>query len=868
MLYDKLTQKAQEAIHEAESLTHRLNHAAIEPEHFLLALLQQADGIVPPLLDKIGTPPREMASEIEAILQKKPKVYGENSQIYLSPAASRAIHLAEEEAGQLKDEFISTEHLFLALLGGGSEGAKTLQARGITRQAIMDAMREVRGNQRVTDQNPENKYQVLERYCRDLTALAVKEKLDPVIGRDDEIRRVMQVLSRRTKNNPVLIGEPGVGKTAIVEGLARRIVSGDVPDSLKNKRVLALDLGALVAGAKFRGEFEERVKAVIKEITESGGSIILFIDELHTLVGAGAAEGATDASNLLKPALARGELRAIGATTLDEYRKHIEKDAALERRFQQVYTSEPSVEDTVAILRGLKERYEVHHGVRIRDDAIIAAANLSNRYITSRFLPDKAIDLVDEAASRLKMEIESQPTELDQIERKILQLNIEKQALSKETDQASKERLGKLEKELADLKGKKDAMQLQWQNEKNIIEAIRKLKQQLEELNIEEGHYEREGNLAKAAEIKHGVIPQTQKELASKSGELEKLHGESRLLREEVSEEDIADIVASWTGIPVAKMLASEKAKLLNLEEILGRRVVGQEKAIQSVSDAIRRNKAGLADANRPFGAFIFLGPTGVGKTELAKTLADYLFNDERALTRIDMSEYMEKYAVSRMIGAPPGYIGYEEGGQLTEAVRRRPYSVILFDEIEKAHPDVFNVLLQLLDEGRLTDGQGRQVDFKNALVIMTSNIGSDLIQKTDDIEKIRDEIDLLMKATFKPEFLNRIDETILFNRLGMKEIRAIVDIQLKLLSKRLSEQKIKIETTPNARRYLSEMGFDPQFGARPLKRTIQNLVQNPMAKMVISGKLKEGDTVEMDSGKEGLVFKTVSKKRDSGMTA
>jgi ATP-dependent Clp protease ATP-binding subunit ClpB len=868
MRYDKLTQKAQEAINEAESLTHRLNHSAIEPEHILLALLQQADGVVPPLLDKIGAPRGETASEIEAILQKKPKVYGESSQIYLSPAASRAIHLAEQEAGQLKDEFISTEHLFLALLGGGSEGAKTLQARGITRQAVMDAMKEIRGNQRVTDQNPENKYQVLERYCRDLTALAEKEKLDPVIGRDDEIRRVMQVLSRRTKNNPVLIGEPGVGKTAIVEGLARRIASGDVPDSLKDKRVLSLDLGALVAGAKFRGEFEERVKAVIKEIAESGGSIILFIDELHTIVGAGAAEGATDASNLLKPALARGELRAIGATTLDEYRKHIEKDAALERRFQQVYTREPSVEDTVAILRGLKERYEVHHGVRIRDDAIIAAANLSNRYITSRFLPDKAIDLIDESASRLKMEIESQPTELDQIERKILQLNIEKQALSKETDQASQDRLGKLEKELADLKSRKDAMQLQWQNEKNIIEAIRKLKQQLEELHIEEGHYEREGNLTKAAEIKHGVIPQTQNKLASKSEELEKLHGESRLLREEVSEEDIADIVSSWTGIPVSKMMASEKTKLLNLEEILSRRVVGQEKAIHSVSDAIRRNKAGLADANRPFGTFIFLGPTGVGKTELAKTLADYLFNDERALTRIDMSEYMEKYAVSRMIGAPPGYIGYEEGGQLTEAVRRRPYSVILFDEIEKAHPDVFNVLLQLLDEGRLTDGQGRQVDFKNALVIMTSNIGSDLIQKTDDIEKIRDEIDLLMKATFKPEFLNRIDETILFNRLGRKEISAIVDIQLKLLSKRLSEQKIKIETTPNARRYLSETGFDPQFGARPLKRTIQNLVQNPMAKMLISGKLKEGDTVELDSGKEGLVFKTVSKKRDSGRTA
>jgi ATP-dependent Clp protease ATP-binding subunit ClpB len=731
-----------------------------------------------------------------------------------------------------------------------------LNRHGVQKPAVMNALQRIRGNQRVTDQSPEDKYQVLERYCRDLTDLARREKIDPVIGRDEEIRRIMQVLSRRTKNNPVLIGDPGVGKTAIVEGLARRIVSGDVPDSLKSKRVLALDLGALLAGAKFRGEFEERLKAVIKEIIEAEGSIFLFIDELHTLVGAGAAEGAVDASNLLKPALARGELRAIGATTLDEYRKHIEKDAALERRFQPIYTSEPSVEDTIAILRGLKERYEVHHGVRIKDEAIIAAAILSDRYITSRFLPDKAIDLVDEAASRLKMEIESQPTELDQIERRILQLNIEKQALAKETDPASKDKLKEIDKELAELKGKRDAMQLQWQNEKKVIEEIRALKQKLEELNIEETRYEREGNLAKAAEVKHGQVPETEKKLAEKTSQLEQSQGESRLLREEVSEEDIARIVSHWTGIPVSKMLSSEKAKLLKLEEILSRRVVGQDPAIASVADAIRRNKSGLSDINRPLGTFIFLGPTGVGKTELAKTLAEFLFNDEKALTRIDMSEYMEKFAVSRLIGAPPGYVGYEEGGQLTEAVRRRPYSVILFDEIEKAHPDVFNVLLQLLDEGRLTDSQGHIVDFKNAIIIMTSNLGSSLIQQTEKIEEIRGQIMDLMKATFKPEFLNRVDEIITFNRLGKPEILKIVDIQLGYLYKRLQEQEVKLKVSDKAKAHLAEVGFDPMYGARPLKRTLQNLVQNPLAKSIIGGEIQTGDTVVVDADKGGLQFR------------
>ncbi len=862
MRSDRFTQKAIEAVQEAESIAHNMNHAVLEPEHLLAALLDQDGGVVAPLVDKIGAPARQLEAEVRKLLQSKPKAYGENAQVSMAPSAARVLRDAEQEAEALKDAFISTEHILLALLGVQG-GARDLLAReGVDRNRVLRALQEIRGNQRVTDQNPEDKYQVLERYCRDLTELARREKLDPVIGRDEEIRRVMQVLSRRTKNNPVLIGEPGVGKTAIVEGLARRIVSGDVPDSLKKKKVLALDLGALVAGAKYRGEFEERLKAVIKEIEGSDGEIVLFIDELHTLVGAGAAEGATDASNLLKPALARGELRAIGATTLDEYRKHIEKDPALERRFQPVFTGEPSVEDTIAILRGLKERYEVHHGVRIRDEAIIAAAVLSDRYITSRFLPDKAIDLIDEAASRLKMEIESQPTELDKIERRMLQLNIEKQALAKESDPASKERLAQLEKQLAEAGAQRSAMQAQWQNEKAVIEEIRRLKAQIEELNIEEMRYEREGNLAKAAEIKHGRMPTLQRQLEAKTRALAEKQERGQLLREEVSEEDIARIVSSWTGIPVTKMLSSEKAKLLELESILAQRVVGQGAAISAVSDAIRRNKAGLSDVGRPMGVFIFLGPTGVGKTELAKTLAEYLFNDEKALTRIDMSEYMEKHTVSRLIGAPPGYVGYDEGGQLTETVRRRPYSVILFDEIEKAHPDVFNVLLQLFDEGRLTDGQGRLVDFKNTLIILTSNIGSDIIQAAADVASVRPQIDALMKATFKPEFLNRIDETIVFNRLGKKEIRSIVDIQLRALERRLNEQKVSLAVTDRARARLGELGYDPQFGARPLKRTVQNLVQNPLAKRLIAGEIREGDVVEVDLGTDGLVFKAARAAR------
>ena len=856
MRFDKLTLKAQEVIQEADSLVGNYNHSTLDPEHLLSALIGQKEGVIPPLLDRLGVSRQEITRDLTSMVEQKPKAYGDSMQVHMSPEVGNVLRTAEREADNLKDEYVSTEHLFIALIEGKSPGAELFQRHGITRDAVLKALMSIRGNQRVTDQNPENKYQALERFCRDLTALARKEKLDPVIGRDEEIRRVMQVLSRRTKNNPVLIGEPGVGKTAIAEGLARRIVSGDVPDSLKNKKLLALDLGALVAGTKFRGEFEDRLKAVIGEITKAEGEILLFIDELHTLMGAGAAEGAVDASNLLKPALARGELRAIGATTLDEYRKHIEKDAAFERRFQPVYTSEPSVEDTIAILRGLQERYEIHHGVRITDEALIAASTLSDRYITARFLPDKAIDLVDEAASRLKMEIESQPIELDKIQRRILQLDIEKQALRKEKDEASKERLEKIEKELADLRSGRDAMRLQWQNEKQIIDQIRQLKQRLEELHIQETQQEREGNLTKAAEIKHGLVPQTRQELDEKSAELAELQGENQLLREEVREEDIAQVVSAWTGIPVSKMLASEMQKYLELEKILEKRVVGQDSAINAVADSIRRNKTGISDENRPLGSFIFIGPTGVGKTELAKTLAEFLFNDERALTRIDMSEYMEKFSVSRLIGAPPGYVGYDQGGQLTEAVRRRPYSVILFDEIEKAHPDVFNVLLQLLDDGRLTDGQGRVVDFRNAIIIMTSNLGSDMILQAEDIDAIKPQIDALFKQTFKPEFLNRVDEIITFNRLGREQIKRIVDIQVEQLTKRLAAKKISIVVEESAKAHLAEAGFDPAFGARPLKRTIQNLIQNPLAKFMLKGEFSEGDTVKIVKKGDGLGFK------------
>jgi len=859
---DKLTIKAQEALQAAQGLAESHQHAQLEPEHLLAALMQNEEGIVIPLLRKLGVATESLAEEIQRHFAALPSMQG--GQLSLSQRLDGVFRQAQAEADQFKDEYISTEHLLLALAADEGFAGRLLRGRGVTRAEILKVLVSIRGSQRVTDPNAEDKYQALKRYARDLTDLARRSRLDPVIGRDDEIRRVMQVLSRRTKNNPVLIGEPGVGKTAIVEGLAQRIVAGDVPETLKKKRMVALDLGAMLAGAKYRGEFEDRLKAVLREIEDAAGSIILFIDELHTLVGAGAAEGSIDASNMLKPALARGELRCIGATTLNEYKKYIEKDAALERRFQPIYVGEPSVEDTIAILRGLKEKYEVHHGVRITDSALVAAATLSHRYIADRFLPDKAVDLVDEAASRLRIEIDSMPVEIDEVERRITQLEIERQALAKEKDKAARERLENLNVELTGLREQSDKMKLQWQQEREIIGSIRALKERIEQARAEGQQAERVGDLGKAAELRYGTLVQLEKEHHELNARLARLQANRKFLKEEVDEEDIAEVVAKWTGIPVSKMLEGELQKLVHMEDRLRARVLGQDAALTAVANAIRRARAGLQDARRPTGSFIFLGPTGVGKTELARALAEFLFDDERAMIRIDMSEYMEKHSVARLIGAPPGYVGYEEGGYLTEAVRRRPYAAILFDEIEKAHPDVFNVLLQILDDGRLTDGKGRTVDFRNAVIIMTSNIGSQWISETTgDLESVIPKVMESLRQTFRPEFLNRVDDVIVFRRLTPELIRGIVELQIAALDTILAQKDLKLDVHPDVISYLAREGYDRVYGARPLKRLIQKKIQDRLAMMLLNGTIRPGMTVRvgLDPKSEELTFSPAQAK-------